>query len=202
MDPSDGYKSVKGRNDFEIKVKGSKFIGRTRPALTSGEAEARLEQIRKKYYDATHNCYAYRVGQGKKEKFRYSDDGEPSGTAGRPIYDQIVGHDLTNILVVVTRYFGGTKLGPGGLARAYSEAAGGTIDGAEIVEKYITRTMVMTVQFSDYNNVENLINQMGGILIGADYKDIVSIRVEIRRSMADSLRDKLTEITSGRIKFG
>ncbi len=199
MDRVDSYKTIKNKSDVEIKIKGSRFIGRARPCRREKEAEDRLTFIRKKYYDATHNCFAFRMGLGKYQTFRYSDDGEPSGTAGKPIFDQIEGHELTNTLVIVTRYFGGTKLGTGGLARAYSEAAGVALEAAEIIEKFITGTLVMTVEFPDYNQVERIIHQMGGNIVGADFKDKVSLKVEIRRSMLQKLKQTLINTTAGRI---
>jgi uncharacterized YigZ family protein len=199
MDHPDSYKSIKNKSDVEIKIKGSKFIGRARPCLREKEAEDRLTFIRKKYYDATHNCFAFRLGLGKYQTFRYSDDGEPSGTAGKPIFDQIEGHDLTNTLVIVTRYFGGTKLGTGGLARAYSEAAGAALEAAEIIEKFITRNMIMTVAFPDYNQVERIIRQLGGHIIGADFKEKVALKVEIRLSLVQKLKESLINATAGRI---
>jgi len=199
MDRPDSFKTVKNKSDIEIKIKGSKFIGRARPCRREQEAEDRLTFIRKKYYDATHNCFAFRLGIGKHQTFRYSDDGEPSGTAGKPIFDQLEGRDLTNILVVVTRYFGGTKLGTGGLSRAYSEAAGAAIEVAEVIEKFITRSLIMTVEFPDYNQVERIIHQLGGNIVGADFKEKVGLKVEIRLSMVQKLRESLINATAGRI---
>jgi len=202
MDRPDSYKTIKNKSDVEIKIKGSKFIGRARPCLREKEAEDRLTFIRKKYYDATHNCFAFRLGLGKYQTFRYSDDGEPSGTAGKPIFDQIEGHDLTNTLVIVTRYFGGTKLGTGGLARAYSEAAGAALEAAEIIEKFITRSLIMTVEFPDYNQVERVIHQLGGNIVGADFKEKVGLKVEIRLSLVERLKESLINATAGRIIIG
>lgn len=199
MDRPDSYKTIKNKSDIEIKIKGSKFIGRARPCLREKEAEDRLTFIRKKYYDATHNCFAFRLGLDKYQTFRYSDDGEPSGTAGKPIFDQIEGHDLTNTLVVVTRYFGGTKLGTGGLARAYSEAAGAALEAAEIIERFITRSLIMTVEFPDYNQVERIIHQLGGNIVGADFKEKVGLKVEIRLSLVQKLKESLINATAGRI---
>lgn len=201
MENDDSYKTITTKGDHEIKIKGSRFIGRARPCQTEQEAEDRIAALRKKFYNATHNCFAYRVGLEKNKKFKYSDDGEPSGTAGKPIYDIIEGRDLTNILVVVTRYFGGTKLGTGGLVRAYGEAAAESIKAAGVAEKLITTPLVMTVEFPDYNLVERIIRQMGGNIVGAEFEEKIGIKAEIRVSMAGKLRDDLIEATSGRIVF-
>jgi len=201
MEPIDSYLTIKEEADFELKVKGSKFIGQARICPDKDTAETILESIRKKYYDATHNCFAYRTGFGNDAVFRYSDDGEPSGTAGRPIYDTIEGSDLTNLLLVVTRYFGGTKLGTGGLTHAYSQTARETLAKAGTAEKLITGRLPMVVPFSDYNNVERTIYQMKASIISSDFAEVVRLTAEIRLTQMQSLREKLTDITSGRIRF-
>ena len=132
----DSYKEVSARELAEIKIKGSRFIGEVVPASSIEDAEAALGQIRKREYNATHHCWAYRLGV-KGDLFRYSDDGEPSGTAGQPILRHIDGLGITNILVVVTRYYGGTKLGTGGLIRAYGEAARLVLEKSVIEEKIL-----------------------------------------------------------------
>ena len=114
----DQYFIIARDSTVEIKIKNSRFIGESRHANSVAEALTRLEGIRKREYSATHHCFAYRVGLGHDPVFKYSDDGEPSGTAGKPIYDYIQGSEVTNLLLVVTRYFGGTKLGTGGLTHA------------------------------------------------------------------------------------
>jgi len=201
MEATDSFFTIKSSSEIEIKIKGSKFFGRAHKCESVEQAESVLEDSRKKYYDATHNCYAYRVGIGKEIKFRYSDDGEPSGTAGRPIYDQIEGRDLTNMIVVVTRYFGGTKLGTGGLTHAYSDSAAQAIDAAGLIEKFITGKIVMTVKFPDYNIVERIVHQAGARIIDSDFADMVRLTVESRLSHIDRLKDDLVDKTSGRIKF-
>ncbi len=198
MEEKDSYKTITAKSDIELKVKGSIFIGHARPCLGEQEAEDRITTIKKKYHDATHNCFAYRLGLTETKKVRFSDDGEPSGTAGKPILDNIEGHDLTNTLIVVTRYFGGTKLGTGGLSRAYSEAAAEALKAAGIVEKYITATIFITVEFHDYNLVERIIRALEGNIVGAEFTEKVSIKAEIRTSMAKRLKDDIIEATSGR----
>ena len=201
MELSDSFFTIKSPSEIEIKIKGSKFFGRARQCENIDKAEKIIEEFRKKYYDATHNCFAYRVGFGKEIKFRYSDDGEPSGTAGKPIYDQIEGKNLTNLIVVVTRYYGGTKLGTGGLTHAYSDSAAQAINAAGIIEKFITRCISMTVEFHDYNIVERIIHQIGAKVIDSNFSDIVRLKVESRLSLINNLKAKLIDSTSGRIKF-
>ncbi|MCP4685670.1 MAG: YigZ family protein, partial [bacterium] len=127
----DSYLTIKRESKIDTKVKGSRFIGETFKVANVAEALEKLDEVRKREYNATHHCYAYITGLGREQVFKYSDDGEPSGTAGRPIYDIIAGADVTSILCVVTRYFGGTKLGTGGLVRAYGETAREALKASE-----------------------------------------------------------------------
>lgn len=201
MEFSDSFNTIKETSEIEIRIKGSKFIGRAFPCPGENDAENILGMLRKKYYDATHNCFAYRVGIDEDIKFRYSDDGEPSGTAGKPIFDCITGRDLTNILLVVTRYFGGTKLGTGGLTHAYSEAAGKSIKKAGIIIEFITREVNLVVQFSDYNAVERSVYRHGGNIMKSDFSDVVKLTVELRLSQVDNFKKDAINITSGRVNI-
>ncbi len=201
MDVVDSYKTIKSEVEHEIKIKGSKFIGRTFFCTTNDEAEQQLEQLRKKFYDATHHCYAYRVGLGNNAKFRYSDDGEPNGTAGKPIYDRILGNALTDLMIVVTRYYGGTKLGTGGLTHAYSDSSGEVIKKAGIITKYLTKVINIKTNFSDYSSVERMIHQFEGKTINSDFSDTVKLEIELRLSKIEILKNELIELTSGRIEI-
>jgi uncharacterized YigZ family protein len=199
---SDSYYTIAAESEIEIKIKGSKFIGRAFQCSDETEAENILKNINKKFYDATHNCFAFRVGLGNDSKFRYSDAGEPSGTAGRPIFDQIEGKKLTNLIIIVTRYFGGTKLGTGGLTHAYSDSAAKALEKAGIIEKFITKNLSMILQFPDFNNVEQMFRKYDVNIIRQDFSDIVELTVEIRLSLVDKVKGELIELTSGRIIFG
>jgi len=202
METPDSYLTIKNSAETEMKIKGSKFIGRVFSCESEVEAISILENIRKKYYDANHNCFAYRVGSGNDLIFRYSDDGEPSGTAGRPIYDRLEGKNLTNLILIVTRYFGGTKLGTGGLTHAYSDAAQQVLEEAGVVENFITEQIPMVLQFADYSPVKRVIFQIGGKIVESDFSDIVKLTVEIRLSLAQKLKSGLIDLTSGRIEIG
>jgi len=202
MDTPDSYLTIKVSAESEIKIKGSKFIGRVFSSESEEDAISILENIRKQFYDATHHCFAYRIGLGKNLIFRYSDDGEPNGTAGRPIYDRLVGQDLTNLILIVTRYYGGTKLGTGGLTHAYSDSAKAVLDKAGSLEKYITEQIPMVLQFSDYSQVDRMIHQLGAEIIESDFSDIVKLTVNIRLSLIEKLKNSLIDLTSGRIKIG
>jgi uncharacterized YigZ family protein len=199
---SDSFHTIKEPSEIEIKIKASRFIGRAFPCQSELEAEGILAGIRKKYYDANHHCFAWRIGLEKEQKFRYSDAGEPSGTAGKPIYDRIEGKDLTNLIVIVTRYFGGTKLGTGGLTHAYSETAGQAIEKAGIVERYLTEDIKVVVPYPDYGIVERLIYGHNGQLVNQDMNTGTPIlTVRLRLSLIKDFQNKVIDATSGRIKF-
>ena len=202
METPDNYQTIKNSAETEIKIKASKFIGRVFPSQSVDEAILILENIRKKYYDATHHCYAYRIGLDKEIIFRYSDDGEPSGTAGKPIYDRLEGQNLTNLILIVTRYYGGTKLGTGGLTHAYSDTAQQVLEEAGILEKFITEQIPMILQFTDFSAAERMIVQSGGKIVASDFSDIVKLTVQIRLSLVEKLNNSLIDLTSGRIKIG
>ena len=140
------------------KEKGSKFLSFLYPVSSVDEVKEYLTQLKKKYYDATHHCYAYIIGYDK-ETFRMNDDGEPSSTAGKPIYGQLQSNDLTNVLLVVVRYFGGTKLGVSGLIKAYKESSAECIALAQIVEKQVKNKYNIYFAYEDMNLVMNILKQ-------------------------------------------
>jgi len=198
----DSYFTISTASQIEIRVKGSKFIGQAIACVNEEEAEKVLAGIRKKYYDATHHCFAYQIGHGKERKFRYSDSGEPSGTAGKPIFDQIEGKHLTNLAIIVTRYFGGTKLGTGGLTHAYSQTAAEAINSAGIKEQFLVENISAIVQYSDYNVIEKLIHKFKGKLISRGMIDqIPALTIQLRRSRISEFKEAAIEATSGRIRF-
>ncbi len=149
----DYYLTIQETSRTEIKIKGSRFIGTISPVVNKVNAEEILIEIRKQFHKATHNCFAYRINA---QEFRYSDDGEPSGTAGRPILSMIDKHQLQRVVLVVTRYFGGTKLGTGGLIRAYSQSAELVIFKANISKKYNYIKLIIEYPFEMVNTVHQL----------------------------------------------
>lgn len=201
MEQPDHYYTAATEAVVETKIKGSRFIGQVYLCRDDIGAKEVLERTRKKFHDATHNCYAWKVGLGRELQFKYSDDGEPGGTAGKPIYDQIDGAGLTDIIVIVTRYFGGTKLGTGGLTHAYSECAAEVIKKAGAVEKFITGMINVTLDFADYNAVERAVHGADGAIVQSEFSDKVNLTIEIRLSKLEALKERLTDITSGRIQF-
>lgn len=194
----DRFFTISNPARHEIRVKGSRFIGRTVLVDNISVAESELAAIRKTEHAATHNCYAYRAGLGDETTFKYSDDGEPNGTAGRPIHDAICGRDLSNTLVVVTRYFGGTKLGTGGLARAYGETAAQVLERSGRQEHFLVDRIRITAEFAIYDQLDRVARQHGANRIEADFSDKVKLILEIRQSKTDSLIDDIVQLSSGK----
>lgn len=194
---ADSYLVLDKPGRADIKVKGSRFIGEAIPVSTVEEAESALQAIRKREYDATHHCSAWRIDPDGRV-FRYSDDGEPSNSAGSPIFRQIEGRDLSGTLVVVTRYYGGTKLGTGGLIRAYGEAASLALDEASVRE-VIPRTR-LTIRFSyeDTSPAMHLIGQYDTVIADTRYSDETEIDVDVRDGDVSAFSAAFVEALSGR----
>lgn len=152
----DTYKTIREASQGVYKEKGSKFLAFAYPVTTEREVKSLLDSLRKQYYDARHHCYAYILGPDKAA-YRINDDGEPSSTAGKPIYGQLLSHDLTNIIIVVVRYFGGIKLGVPGLINAYRTAAKDAIDNAIIIEKNITEVYNLQFTYEQMNSVMKIL---------------------------------------------
>ncbi len=191
--PTPVMSSVRGESYAEYVIKKSKFIARAVHITTEEEAQAYLRDGKKQYWDARHNCYAYQLGMNF-EKQKSSDDGEPSGTAGKPILEVLKNKGLTNTLIVVTRYFGGIKLGTGGLIRAYGTAAVAALDNA-IIEDYIDcRILYLQTDYSFLSATERLLPDFEAVITKRDFADFVGLTVEVPEDKADeyllALRDK------------
>ncbi len=195
---TDEFYTIGSVHESQIKVKGSTFIGLASPARSREEADIFLRSVQKKYFDATHHCYAYRIGFGSAQVFRSSDDGEPGGTAGKPILQAIDGKQLTDLIVVVTRYFGGTKLGTGGLARAYAESAADVLSQSQIVSKIIYESLRFQFPYEDTNTVMRLIGSCEGKVLDTHYDTLTEMTVHIRAGHCDRFRSQLTDQTRGR----
>jgi uncharacterized YigZ family protein len=154
----DEYRSIQAEATGLFKDRGSKFIAIARPVSSEDEIKDILENTRKQYHDARHHCFAYRLGTGD-DRWRVNDDGEPSGTAGNPIMGQIRSYELTNILIIVVRYFGGTLLGTGGLINAYRSAARDALENAQIIKKTISCTYSLHFPYEAMNDVMRLIKE-------------------------------------------
>ena len=178
--------------------KRSRFLGEAIPIRTAEEAAAHLSRIRKEYYDARHHCNAFVLGQ-KREVKKASDDGEPSGTAGLPILKVIEGRSCTNLLVVVTRYFGGTLLGTGGLVRAYTAAAQRALEDAGVVCMRAGETMELVMDYSFLSAVQYYLEKTSIQTAGIDYADRVVCRVIVPSQQCSAVRDKMQVISGGKI---
>jgi uncharacterized YigZ family protein len=189
-----------GTCQHQAKIKASRFIADVFPIHSEQEAQDHLSSIKKREYTANHHCFAWRIGVGDDELWRVSDDGEPAGTGGMPMYQVLQGANLTNVLAVVTRYFGGTKLGKGGLMRAY----GGTLHEAlPLLKKKEFIPLVSLVcecDFEHANLVYRLVENYGATLRDQDYGDKVFITLDIKKSRADKFAWELHELSNGIIK--
>jgi uncharacterized YigZ family protein len=201
MSPADEYLTVKGQGNQEIKVKGSRFIAAAAPVGSEEEARAFVARVSREHFDATHNCYAYRVGHGDGAIFRFSDAGEPSGTAGRPIMEAIESRGLTDVVVVVTRYFGGTKLGTGGLARAYRESAQAVLDKVGTKREFLSCDFTLSFPYEGTKQVQRLLREYQGEVIAEKYDQEVSLTVRIRRSQGEKFRRELSVLGWGKVKI-
>ena len=179
------------------KISGSRFIADAAPAKSEEEARAFLEVVRSKYHDARHHCWAYRVGP-RGEAWRSSDDGEPSGSAGVPILKQLEGHDVTDLVVVVTRYFGGTKLGVGGLVRAYGSTAKEALEEAKIREVVVIERVVVTHSYELSSPVQGVLARAGLQATESEYGELVRLVLEIPVAKADGVIRDLEEATAAR----
>lgn len=173
--------------------KRSKFLAFAHHVETVDEAMEIVKAYRKKYYDARHCCYAYMIGPDRQE-FRANDDGEPSSTAGKPILGQINSHELTNILVVVVRYYGGVNLGTGGLIVAYRTAAADAIDHSEIIQRLVEEQVTYDFTYPMMNSVMRVVKEMPVRIVSQHFDNTCSITLAIRKSMAEQLRTRLGKL--------
>jgi uncharacterized YigZ family protein len=180
----------------EIKIKGSRFIANAGPADTKGTALDFLDSLKAKYHNATHNCYAYRIGKDGLN-YRAVDDGEPAGSAGKPILFSITKHNLSDIIVVVTRYFGGTKLGVGGLSRAYGEITNNVLDICKIQPVYITVNLKVFCTYEDLDDVKKIIHEFA-VSFDENYQDAIEFNVQIPISQVENFKIGIISQTSGR----
>ncbi|MFP4059281.1 MAG: IMPACT family protein [Bacteroidales bacterium] len=186
----DEYNTIKDPAKGYYKSKGSRFLSFAYPVHSGDEAEEIVELSRKEYHDARHHCYAYSIGKNR-EKFRANDDGEPSGSAGKPILGQLYSYEVTNTLVVVVRYFGGTLLGVGGLISAYRNAAGDALSNATIIREYMVSRYVLTFPYPIMNDVMRIMDNKGVFIEKQNFTETCSLQVAIRESMNETIKNKL-----------
>jgi len=190
---SDTYKTIATPAEGIYKEKGSKFLSFVIPVSNVDEVKEIVKNYRKEYYDARHVCYAYILGADRKE-WRSIDDGEPSGTAGKPIIGQINSRELTNILVIVVRYFGGILLGTGGLVVAYKEAAADALNQSEIIEKTVDETININFDYVLMNDIMRIIKDTNPHIISQTFDNLCSMKLSIRKQDAPVLLGKLEKI--------
>lgn len=193
-------RSIRAPLQLEIpKIRGSRFIAAVAPITERSAADAVVAGRRAAEPQATHHCFAYRLGRSEND-FRFADDGEPSGTAGRPILKEIDGRGLTDVIAVVSRYFGGTKLGSGGLVRAYAAAAAAALDAAEIVERRVTTLLDVGFAYTHLGAVQGVLAAYDLEPIAADYGAGVRLQLAVPVEDVAVVRKALVDATAGRIE--
>lgn len=190
---SDTYKTISSAGEGIYKEKGSKFLSFAFPVNTADEVKNIVKDFRKRFFDARHLCYAYMLGAERTE-FRANDDGEPSGTAGRPILGQINSRELSNVLVIVVRYFGGILLGTGGLAVAYREAAADALNQTEIIEKMLEENIQIQFNYLQMNQVMKILKDSEVRITSQNFNNECLIHFSITKLNAESTLEKLGKI--------
>lgn len=198
-DRSDVYRTVDVSAEGEYYEKRSKFLAFLEPVHSLEEVKERVEFYQKKYYDARHCCYAYMLGPERKE-FRANDNREPSGTAGKPILGQINSNELTDVLIVVIRYFGGIKLGTSGLIVAYKMAAADAIEHAEIVEKTVDEEVTFYFEYPFMNSVMRIVKEENPAIVSQGYDNDCSMTLRIRKNMMPRLKARLEKVDTLRFE--
>jgi uncharacterized YigZ family protein len=194
---SDTYRTITDEATATRTVDGSRFLATAVPVESRDAAEARITAEREREHKATHHCSAYRLGADGDER-RYDDDGEPSGTAGQPILRRIDARDLTNTLVVVTRYFGGTELGTGGLMRAYGDAADAALDRATIEERVVRVPVRLRFVYDDTSPARRVLRRFDTTEVDSSYTDVTELTVGVRASEVEAFVDAFTNSLSAR----
>lgn len=189
----DTYKTVVGTFEAVIKERSSKFLALAYHVESAEEVREIMEPLRKKFYDATHHCYAYRIGY-KGEEWRANDDGEPSGTAGKPILGQLLSRDITNTLVVVVRWFGGTKLGVPGLIETYRESTQAVLDVCRVEERTVDRIVSIRYPFESMNGVMKAVKAVEPRIVEQAFDNMCSMKLAVRLSMAEELLSRLEKV--------
>lgn len=188
------YRTIRAPASDEFTERKSRFIGYICPVTTEAEALAFLEEIRKKHRDATHNCYAYLLREGHLQRF--SDDAEPSGTAGRPILEVLLREGLTDVCVVVTRYFGGILLGAGGLVRAYTQGCKCAVDAAEVLVMHPAAELTVTMDYAFYGKLQYLLPAYGTVILGTDFGENVTQRLMLKTEKLPAFCKAVEEASS------
>lgn len=189
----DTYNSIAAPSRGIYKELGSRFIALAYPVETEDEVRRVVDSVRKEYHDARHHCYAYRLGLSGS-RYRANDDGEPSSSAGKPILGQIDSAALSDVLVVVVRYFGGIKLGIPGLMRAYRTSAHEALDSADVIEKTAGRTGVLTFGYGSFSEVMQIVKDLSVTVLSQSFGEVCRMEVKVRLSAADDLQERVSRI--------
>lgn len=193
VEQKDSYLTIAEPAEAIYKERSSKFLVYAYPVESEEEVKLHLDRLRKEFFDATHHCYAYRLG-AEGEHFRANDDGEPSGTAGKPILGQLLSAQLTNCLVVVVRYFGGTKLGVSGLIQAYKESTAEVIAASQIVEKTVDCLFEVQFPYIAMNGVQRVVKEVAPRIDRQEFDNLCTMTLRIRKSEAPILESKLRKV--------
>lgn len=193
-------KTISREAESAIEIKRSRFIGRSFKCTTSEEALAAVKRVREKWRDATHHCWAYRIG-ATGEQARYDNSGEPQGTAGPPILDVLKHNELTNTIVIVTRYYGGTKLGAGGLVRAYSEAAKKAIEASGVIELRLVREVRAPVPYALLAHFEAYLAREGFVIASKDFGELVILILRVPVERESDFRAFYTGLVNGKLAY-
>ena len=191
------YKTVKQYGEGEIEEKKSRFLGKIKPVSTEEEAIAFIESIKKQYWDARHNCYAFIIGE-HSESIRCSDDGEPSGTAGKPMLEVLQNNGLKNVVAVVTRYFGGTLLGTGGLVRAYTQATQAALEEAQIATMTLMSVLEIRTDYNAIGKIKYMLAQADTWVMGEEYGVDVAVTIAVPVTEKETMQKKIVEATNGK----
>lgn len=191
------YKTVKQYGEGEIEEKKSRFLGKIKPVETEEEAIAFIESIKKRYWDARHNCYAFIIGE-HSESIRCSDDGEPSGTAGKPMLEVLQNNGLKNVVAVVTRYFGGTLLGTGGLVRAYTQATQAALEEAQVATMTLMSVLTIRTDYNAIGKIKYMLAQADIPVMGEEYGVDVGVTISVPVSEKEAVQKKIIEATNGK----
>ena len=199
MQATDTYLTIARPAEFVSRERGSRFLAYAYPAESVEQAEEHVGELRRRFHDATHHCYAWRLG-ADGERTRINDDGEPSGSAGRPIMGQILSAGVTDVMVVVVRWFGGTKLGVPGLIKAYREAAAGVLEACEVVERTVDADMIVEFPFGSLDAVLKAARDSGARVAEQHFDNTCRIRFTVRLSGEAVLRERLSRVNGVTIK--
>lgn len=195
----DSYLTVEGNSEAIFKERSSKFLCYAFHVESEEEIAAYLEPLRKRYYDATHHCYAWRLGPFG-ERFRANDDGEPSSTAGKPILGQLLSREITNCLIVVVRYFGGTKLGVPGLIAAYKESTALVLAECEIVERTVDVKISVSFSYIAMNDVMRVVKDMQPKVLGQEFDNLCTMTLSIREGDSEQLIARLEKVEGATVE--